>query len=417
MSETRTHQRTAQTLLPAFTATRELTESLAEPLSAEDQTIQTMPDVSPTKWHRAHTTWFFETFVLTQLDDYEPFDSQFGYLFNSYYEAVGARHPRPDRGLVSRPGVAEIGAYRRSVDAAVSQALADDRFDADTLELIELGIHHEQQHQELLLMDIKHVLSVNPTGPTYLDGAGGAGPVSLTTPTWTSHEGGLVEIGHDGDGFAYDNESPRHHTYLEPFAISQELVTAGQWLEFIADGGYHRPDLWLSDGWFTVTREGWDSPAYWHLAGSTWQVFTLGGWRDVQPHEPVCHVSFYEAEAFARWAGARLPTEFEWECAAAGMEPAGGIDLGALHPTQAPGSENWFGQVWQWTRSAYAPYPRYRPAEGAVGEYNGKFMCDQQSLRGGACVTPVGHTRPTYRNFYPAAARWPFCGLRLARDV
>jgi ergothioneine biosynthesis protein EgtB len=402
-------------LASQFAGVRGLTETLAEVLSPEDQAIQSMPDVSPTKWHRAHTTWFFETFVLgPHLDGHECHDAAYGYLFNSYYEAVGPRHPRPHRGLLSRPSASEITEYRAAVDRCVLDALARDALSHEALALVELGLHHEQQHQELLLMDIKHVLSCNPLGPAYRDGVA-AGSIDGGTREWRSHPGGIVAIGHDGHGFSFDNEGPRHDVLLRPFEVSCDLVTAGEWSDFIADGGYHRAELWLSDGWAAIAENGWEAPSYWRRGDGRWELFTLGGWRPVTAHEPVCHVSYYEADAFARWAGARLPTEAEWE-AAAPLEAESGIDLTVLHPT-SDASSSFFGQVWQWTSSAYLPYPGFAPAAGAVGEYNGKFMVNQHVLRGGACVTPTGHTRRTYRNFFPPSSRWPFCGVRLARDV
>jgi ergothioneine biosynthesis protein EgtB len=398
-----------------FSAVRAMTDTLAEVLSAEDQAIQSMPDVSPTKWHRAHTTWFFETFVLgPHLDGHSCHDAAYGYLFNSYYEAVGPRHPRPQRGLLSRPSAAEIGDYRAAVDCCVLDALARGALPDDALPLIELGLHHEQQHQELLLMDIKHVFSCNPLGPVYREGVA-AGSEAGGTGEWRSHPGGVVEVGHNGAGFGFDNEGPRHQALLRPFEVSSDLVTAGEWSEFIGDGGYHRPELWLSDGWAAIHEHAWETPSYWRRGDGRWEIFTLGGWRPVTPGEPVCHVSYYEADAFARWAGARLPTEQEWEVAAP-PERESGVDLASLHPT-ADVETSFFGQVWQWTSSAYLPYPGFTPAAGAVGEYNGKFMVNQHVLRGGACVTPRGHTRPTYRNFFPPSSRWPFCGVRLARDV
>jgi ergothioneine biosynthesis protein EgtB len=378
-----------------------------------------MPDVSPTKWHRAHTTWFFETFLLgPRLPGYRERCPEYGYLFNSYYEAVGSRHPRAARGVITRPGTEEVAAYRRHVDVAMAE-LVDrvERRPADgEADLIELGLNHEQQHQELLLMDIKHVLSRNPMRPSYRpsrDGprAGRAAPV-----TWLEHPGGVVEVGHQGDGFAFDNESPRHPVLLMPFAVGSRPVTCGEWLAFVDDGGYRRPDLWLSDGWSTVQAEGWVAPLYWSRDGDGWEVFTLAGPRLVDSGEPVCHVSHYEADAFARWAGARLPTESEWEVALGEAVPATrGFDLDRVHPVAADGLG--LGEVWEWTGSAYLPYPGFRPAAGAVGEYNGKFMSNQHVLRGGCCATPAGHTRPTYRNFFPPAARWPFTGVRLARDL
>jgi ergothioneine biosynthesis protein EgtB len=392
-----------------FRQVRDLTEALAAPLSSEDQTVQSMPDVSPTKWHRAHTTWFFETFVLgPHASGYEPFDERFGFLFNSYYEAAGPRHERTQRGLLTRPGAEEVGRYRAHVDAAVVELLGAG-VAPEVAALVELGLHHEQQHQELLLMDAKHVLSVNPLRPSYrpLERPGPAG-----ADGWVEHDGGLLEVGHEGDGFAYDNEGPRHRQWLEPFALRSSLVTCGEWLEFMADDGYHRPELWLSAGWSTICAEGWEAPGYWEPADG-WMVFTLDGRRRVDPAEPVCHVSYYEADAFARWAGARLPTEAEWEVVAGASDVSGAfLDLDVLHPR---GTGSLHGDVWQWTASPYTPYPGFTPAPGAVGEYNGKFMVDQHVLRGGSCLTPAGHVRPTYRNFFPAGARWAMSGVRLAR--
>lgn len=416
-------------LLARYRAVRARTETLAAPLTAEDQTIQSMPDVSPTKWHRAHVTWFFETFLLApHLPDYRAFDPAYGYLFNSYYEQVGARHPRPERGLLSRPGVAEIGRYRAHVDAAMARLI--ETAPAERLEalapLVDLGLNHEQQHQELLLMDIKHVFSRNPLRPAYRPG--GPRPSGSIPPrSWKSFDGGLAEIGHDGRGFAFDNEGPRHRTWLAPFRLASRLVTCGEWLDFIADGGYRRPELWLADGWAAVGREGWQAPLYWEREGDGWSVFTLAGPRPVDPREPVVHVSYYEADAFARWAGCRLPTEAEWEVAAAAPPlrdgAAGGnfVESGALHPVPADGPADgllqMFGDVWEWTMSPYSPYPGFRPSEGAVGEYNGKFMVNQMVLRGGCCATPADHLRPTYRNFFYPHQRWAFAGLRLAEDL
>jgi ergothioneine biosynthesis protein EgtB len=402
-------------LAERYRRVRALTEQLAAPLSPEDQTVQSMPDTSPAKWHRAHTSWFFETFVLEQfLPDYREFHPGFRYLFNSYYEGVGARLPRPRRGLVSRPGAAEIGEYRRHVDTAMDRLLGGG-IDRPTFDLFELGLHHEQQHQELLLMDIKHVLSCNPLSPAYASSAL-TPPAASPKMRWISHEGGLVEIGHDGDGFAFDNESPRHAVYLAPFALSSRQVTCGDWTQFIDDGGYHRAELWLSDGWATVQAERWEAPLYWSTVDGCPCVFTLHGARPVDPAEPVCHVSYYEADAFARWARARLPTEHEWEAVATVSDSETEPDLYALHPAPTTTDARFSGAVWQWTSSAYSPYPGFQPAPGAVGEYNGKFMVNQYVLRGGACITPPGHTRATYRNFFSPASRWPFTGLRLARD-
>jgi ergothioneine biosynthesis protein EgtB len=397
-----------------FASVRELTERLAGRLSAEDQTAQSMPDASPTKWHRAHTSWFFEEFVLGPSGGYAVFDPTFRYLFNSYYETVGPRHPRPQRGLVTRPGVEEIRRYRGYLDQQLSDRLTSGALDDRALELTELGCHHEQQHQELLLMDAKHLLSCHAFAPTYVERPDEP-DVAAPPLAWRRVEGGICEVGHDGAGFAFDNEGPRHHVFLEPFDIAERAVTNADWLEFIADSGYQRPDLWLSDGWARVQVEGWEAPAYWRHDDGRWTTFTLSGRRPVRGGEPVCHVSFYEADAFARWAGARLPTEQEWELAASDVADLRGqlLDPARCHPGVA--GRAMIGDVWEWTASAYLPYPGFRPAAGAVGEYNGKFMCDQHVLRGASAVTPDGHERLTYRNFFPAHARWAFSGLRLAR--
>ena len=408
---------TPSSLAGRYVEVRTLTETLADPLSAEDQTVQSMPDVSPTKWHRAHTSWFFETFLLKpQLRGYREFHPMFGYLFNSYYENVGARHPRPDRGLLSRPGIEEIAFYRRHVDKGMA-ALLDGTLAPDVIDLVDLGLHHEQQHQELLLMDIKHVLSINPLQPAYT--GGGARPTSTASPVgWHDHDGGLVEIGHRGPGFTFDNETPRHSVYLEPFALADRPVTCGEWLAFIDDGGYRQPDLWLSDGWGAVQAGRLEAPLYWSRDDGDWQVFTLSGPKRVDPGEPVCHVSYFEADAYARWRGARLPTEAEWEAVASRHDVAGRfLDPADVHPRTSAGQPSLFGDVWAWTSSAYLPYPGFQPALGAVGEYNGKFMVNQHVLRGGCCATPEGHVRATYRNFFPPSARWPFTGVRLARDT
>jgi ergothioneine biosynthesis protein EgtB len=403
-------------LTQRFLDVRATTDALSDRLSPEDQTPQSMPDASPAKWHRAHTTWFFEEFLLRPDPSYTEYDPSYRFLFNSYYEAVGPRHPRPQRGLVTRPGVTDIARYREYVQTALVRALEDGRLDEKAQELVELGCNHEQQHQELLLMDIKHLFSTNAFGPVYVERP----PDDLTPPapqSWRTVTGGLVEIGHDGDGFAYDNEGPRHRVYLSDFVIAERAVTVADWLEFMADGGYRRPDLWLSDGWAKVQTEGWDAPGYWDEHDGEWTTFTLSGRRPVVPAEPVCHVSFYEADAFARWAGARLPTEFEWETAARQRPDLRGqlLDANRVHPGRAGSAM--VGDVWEWTASAYLPYPGFRVAPGAVGEYNGKFMCDQHVLRGACAATPAGHERLTYRNFFPAYARWAFSGLRLARDV
>jgi ergothioneine biosynthesis protein EgtB len=415
--------------LARFEAVRHDSEALAANLTPEDQSIQSMPDVSPTKWHLAHTTWFFETFVLNRFDPgYRSYDPAFAYLFNSYYEAAGPRHPRPERGLLSRPTVDVVGAYRDHVGTAMA------RFAERSAEpvwhqaapLVELGLHHEQQHQELILMDIKHVFSVNPLSPAY-QAPQPQVAVPSAPPGCVEFAGGLVEIGHDGDAFAFDSETPRHKVWLDPFRLATHPVTCGEFLGFIEAGGYRRPEFWLSDGWATIRAEGWEAPAYWRRGDGGWSIFTLGGLRRLNPAEPVCHVSFFEADAFAKWAGKRLPTEAEWEVAAAGAALAGNFaDRGLFHPCVdgAPQPETdgvmvprqMFGDVWEWTASPYIPYPRFRTAAGAVGEYNGKFMCNQMVLRGGAAVTPANHIRATYRNFFPPSARWAFAGLRLAED-
>jgi ergothioneine biosynthesis protein EgtB len=415
----------ARRLAAAYTSVRSTTEALASPLSAEDQTVQSMPDVSPTKWHRGHTSWFFETFLLLpELNGYTQHHPMYGFIFNSYYEAAGARHPRPERGLLSRPGVTEVAAYRRHVDAAMAELLEQPLADT-TLDLAELGIHHEQQHQELLLMDIKHVLSKNPLLPAYRTPSSGpsaaqGGPdngAAVPKVEWIEHPGGVVEIGQDGADFAFDNESPRHSALLVPFALATRPVTCGEWMEFVDDGGYVRPELWLFEGWAAVQQQRWCAPLYWGLFEGDATVFTLEGSRPIDPAEPVVHVSYYEADAFARWAGARLPTEAEWEHVASAeelpLDPARAV---CVHPRQAAAG-GFFGTVWQWTSSSYSPYPGFRPAAGAVGEYNGKFMVNQQVLRGSACITPPGHARTTYRNFFPAGSRWAFSGVRLARDL
>ncbi len=402
-------------------ATRALSTKLAEPLSDEDQVVQAMDDASPTKWHLAHTSWFFETFVLGRFDaDYRPFDDAFAYCFNSYYEAEGARHPRPQRGLLTRPGADAVRAYRAHVDAALERLLAREDLSDEALALIELGINHEQQHQELMLTDILALFTSQPLKPAYTQAviAPAARPVA---PAWVAFPGGVVEIGHGGDGFAFDNEGPRHEVLLRPFRLADRCVTKGEWLEFMADGGYQRPDPWLSDGWTTVQQEGWRAPLYWAEGEDGWRQMTLSGLRPIDPAAPVAHVSYYEADAFARWAGKRLPTEFEWEWASRGLAEGGAtLGTGALRPSPAGEADGrlqqMFGDVWEWTQSHYSPYPGFRAAEGAVGEYNGKFMCGQFVLKGGSCVTPDGHVRRSYRNFFYPQQRWQFCGLRLADD-
>ena len=411
-----------------FAAVRQQTETLAGHLSPEDQAIQSMPDVSPTKWHLAHTSWFFETFLLGPLDPaYREFDPAFAYLFNSYYEAVGPRHPRPERGLLSRPTVDAIAAYRDHVTAAMLRFIetAGEAVWQRAAPLIELGTHHEQQHQELILMDIKHVFSVNPLLPAYQAPRPHAVPPEPPAAAWAEFAGGLDEIGHTGPDFAFDNEGPRHKAWLEPFRLAAHPVCCGGYLDFIADGGYRRPELWLSEGWAAVQQQGWQAPLYWRCEDGAWLIFTLSGERPVDPAEPVCHISLYEADAFARWAGKRLPTEAEWEIAARDLPVTGNLaDSEHLHPCPDAASANddpalrqMIGDVWEWTASPYVAYPRFRPAAGAVGEYNGKFMSNQMVLRGGAAVTPADHLRITYRNFFPPSARWAFSGLRLAEDL
>ena len=414
--------------LQRFEGIRRDTEALTTNLTPEDQSIQSMPDVSPTKWHLAHTTWFFETFILNRFDsDYRVFDPAFAYLFNSYYEAAGPRHPRPERGLLSRPAVDIVAAYRDHVTAAVRRLIecATEPVWSEIAPLIELGVQHEQQHEELILMDIKHVFSINPLLPAYRAPQlqVQAAPLPLG---WAEFDGGLEEVGHSGADFAFDNETPRHKTWLEPFRLATRLVSCGEYLSFIEEDGYSRPEFWLSDGWAMICQEGWRAPLYWRQEDGEWSIFTLSGPRRLRLAEPVCHISFYEADAFAKWAGRRLPTEAEWETAAEGIPVSGNFaDSGHFHPcalgqSEAAGQsplQQMFGDVWEWTASPYTPYPRFRPAAGAIGEYNGKFMCNQMVLRGGAAVTPASHVRTSYRNFFPPSARWAFAGLRLAEDV
>jgi len=389
----------ATDVIERYREVRAATEALVAPLSAEDCQVQSMADVSPTKWHLAHVSWFFETFLLTpHAPDYEPFDPAYAVLFNSYYVGVGDRHPRPERGLLSRPSLDEVMAYRRHVDAGMEKLLGG-RAGEDLCDLLVLGLHHEQQHQELILMDIQHVLSCNPLQPVYREDSVIPKADPMADTSWVAVPGGLYRIGHDGDGFAFDNEGPAHRVWLESFEIATRLVTVGEYLWFIGDGGYSRPELWLSDGWATASAEGWTAPLYWREeTGAGWSRFSLGGRGPVDPAEPVLHLSYYEADAYARWAGCRLPTEAEWEVAAtkARLEQCDDV-------------------AWQWTASPYTAYPGFAPAKGAVGEYNGKFMINQMVLRGGCLATPTGHSRPTYRNFFPPAARWAFSGIRLAR--
>ncbi|MFN3892798.1 MAG: ergothioneine biosynthesis protein EgtB [Beijerinckiaceae bacterium] len=404
-------------------ATRKLSLDIAEPLTPEDMTVQAMDDASPTKWHLAHTTWFFETFVLAaHVDGYRVFDEKFTYCFNSYYEAVGPRHARPKRGLLTRPTSEEVFAYRAHVDAALRELFASGDWEKPTIaSLLELGRAHEQQHQELMLTDILALFAANPLRPHYRAGRPPSPHARTPAIGWRDYDGGMCEVGHDGQGFAFDNEGPRHSTFIQPFRIADRLVTNGEWLDFMADGGYRTASLWLSDGWSYVQREGWRAPLYYEERDGGWMQMTLDGLLPVDPGAPVVHVSYFEADAFARWAGKRLPGEFEWEIAARDAAgPTNTLGSRALRPLPAGAGDGllqMLGDAWQWTMSAYAPYPRFRPAHGAVGEYNGKFMVSQQVLRGASCVTPDGHSRMTYRNFFYPWQRWQFCGLRLADDT
>jgi ergothioneine biosynthesis protein EgtB len=413
----------AISLQEQFEQVRQLTETLCTPLSTEDYGVQSMPDVSPPKWHLAHTAWFFETFLLMpNLKGYEVFHPKFGYLFNSYYEAVGDRHPRLQRGLLSRPTVAEVYQYRAYVDEAMRSLLQTT--DEPALQaLTTLGLHHEQQHQELLLTDIKHILACNPLRPAYRDNL--SAPDRCGTQTqWLAVSGGLHTIGQEIETeieparniFAFDNERPLHQVYLQDYCLASQPVTNGEYLDFIEAAGYQTPEYWLSEGWTTVQTEGWTAPLYWEKIDGNWWNMTLGGLRSLNVDEPVCHVSFFEADAYARWVGKRLPTEAEWEVAAAVMPLKGNLlEQGYFHPVP-PIDPNFhpYGNVWEWTQSAYLPYPGFKADAGAVGEYNGKFMCNQMVLRGGSCITPQSHIRATYRNFFPTATRWQFSGIRLA---
>ncbi|MEO6929013.1 MAG: ergothioneine biosynthesis protein EgtB [Casimicrobiaceae bacterium] len=406
-----------------YSRVRDASMALAAPLSAEDCALQSMPDASPVKWHLAHTSWFFETFVLTpHLAGYVALDPAYRMLFNSYYNAVGDQYPRPERGLLSRPSLDAVRAYRAHVDQAMRQYLGS-AVAADIKAVIALGIQHEQQHQELMLTDIKHLLARNPLRPQYTPGW----PLTQVTPrraSWLAFAGGLLEFGHDRADFAFDNEQPRHRAYVGPYALSSHPVNNGEYAAFIDDGGYQRPEFWLAAGWDEVQRQHWDAPLYWSRNGDRWHTFTLHGEAEIDAHAPVTHVSYYEADAYARWSAARLPTEYEWELAAREVPMLGNfVDSGALHPLASRDASpvgvaaQLFGDVWEWTQSAYLPYPGFNAAPGAIGEYNGKFMSGQMVLRGGSCVTPRSHIRATYRNFFPPSARWQFSGIRLARDA
>ncbi|WP_207415828.1 ergothioneine biosynthesis protein EgtB [Roseomonas haemaphysalidis] len=387
----------ADALTARYHDVRARTDALTAPLSPEDQVVQSMPDASPAKWHRAHTTWFFETFLLLPfLPGYRRVREEYAFLFNSYYEAAGPRHARTMRGMVTRPSCDEVADYRAAVDEAMVALLRNPPSQVPAL--LELGLQHEEQHQELLLTDILHLLSANPLRPAY--DVAWQPPISTGSSRMLDGPRGVAEIGHGGHGFAFDNEGPRHQTFLSPYRISDSLVTNGEWLAFMSDGGYREPLLWMSEGWAMCQAEEWNAPLYWEKRDGNWMQFGLGGLRAVEPDQPVCHISWYEADAFARWAGKRLPTEQEWEAAAA-----------------LPGFADADRIGWQWTGSAYRPYPGFRPWPGAVGEYNGKFMINQMVLRGGSLATPPGHTRPSYRNFFTAGARWQFSTLRLAEDA
>jgi len=422
--------RAGDQLFDQFRRVRAATLELAAPLSPEDQVVQSMPDASPAKWHLAHTTWFWETFILAPAG-VQPFDPAYAFLFNSYYEALGERHPRPQRGLLTRPDLNEVRRYRAYVDDQMQRLLHQGGLDRATRDLVALGLAHEEQHQELLLTDVLHLFAQNPLKPAYR-------PAPRTTPaagtscgptTYVEFPGGLVEVGvsasDGGSAFVFDNEGPRHKVYLEPFRLADRLVTNAEWLAFIEDGGYARPELWLSDGWACVSAQGWSSPLYWDQREGAWRGFGLAGPGPLELSAPVAHVSFYEADAFARWSGRRLPTEMEWEHAASQAPVVGNLrDSGALRPLPltpsspaSKGLHQMFGDVWEWTASPYAPYPGFRAAPGAVGEYNGKFMVNQMILRGGSCVTPSAHIRASYRNFFQPHQRWQFSGVRLADDV
>ena len=413
-----------ETLSRRYRLVRDHSRRICATLEPEDCVIQSMPDVSPIRWHLAHTTWFFETFVLKRFADYSPVCDDFEYLFNSYYNTVGDQFPRDQRGLLSRPTVCEILDYRDEIDQRIVDYLdREQQWSHELLKVVELGLHHEQQHQELMLTDIKHVLSCNPMFPTLVEGQ--IHSPAPPTQRWIEFTAALHEIGHDSDDFSFDNESPRHRVFVEPFALMNRLVTNGEFLEFIEDGGYKRPDPWLSLGWNHVNQHAWESPLYWVLQDDRWFEFTLGGLKELDLALPAIHISYFEADAYARWAGARLATESEWEIASADQAISGmtAEDYFAsntpVHPTHSGGTTNFwslFGSTWQWTSSSYAAYPGYRPTRGALGEYNGKFMCNQYVLRGSSCATSRSHTRRTYRNFFPPEARWQFTGIRLARS-
>jgi len=408
------------TLIARFHQVRKRSRQLAEPLSDEDCGAQSMPDASPIKWHLAHTTWFFETFILEQYEqDFRPFEPAFRVLFNSYYNGIGDKHPRPQRGLLTRPALGDVLAYRRNVDERIAMLLATQRErDKDAIaRLVDMGLHHEQQHQELMLTDVKHLLSMSPLYPAYSNDHF-ARSVNAPAMQWREFDAGIVEVGHAGDDFCFDNELPRHRQFVERYALSSRLVTNGEYLRFIEAGGYAEPSLWLSEAWDWVKTNQLTKPMYWQHTEEGWKEFTLYGLQDLDPYRPATHLSFFEADAYARWCGARLPTEAEWENAASACRDFG---RPALHPAAHDadlydGLSQMFGCGWQWTLSSYSPYPGYQTAEGAIGEYNGKFMSNQYVLRGSSCATPEQHARTSYRNFFPATARWQFTGIRLARS-
>lgn len=414
-----------ETLVIQYQQVRRQTEQLCRPLTVEDYGIQTITDVSPPKWHLAHVSWFFETFLLLPYcPGYRVFHLSFGYLFNSYYETHGQPYPRPQRGLLSRPTVAEVYQYRTHVDEAMVRLIMelDERCWGEFKSRVVLGLHHEQQHQELLCTDIKHILAFNPLKPIYRRAVTARSDAGEIRPlTWVEFAGGVKSIGHEGASFSFDNEIPRHPVYVQDYALASRLVTNGEYLTFMEAGGYQSPEYWLSDGWKTVQQQCWEAPLYWEKRDGRWWLMTLSGMRPVLADEPVCHVSFYEADAYARWAEKRLPTEVEWELAASRQPVMGNFcESDYLHPLPAGSGDvplrQIFGDVWEWTQSPYTPYPGYRPLAGSLGEYNGKFMCSQIVLRGGSCATPLSHIRSTYRNFFYPGDRWQFSGIRLADD-
>jgi ergothioneine biosynthesis protein EgtB len=410
-------------LLNRFKLIRNFSLEICIPLVTEDYVIQSMPDASPAKWHLSHTSWFFETFILKEaVKNYKSLHPQYAYLFNSYYIQVGERFERPKRGLLSRPTVKEVYSYREYVDENMIEFLqnSNEEIFKKLAPVIEIGLHHEQQHQELMLTDIKHMFSINPLHPVYIDDEDKRAE-NIPAIKWISFEGGVYNIGYDGNEFSYDNETPLHKEFIEPFQLASRLITNGEFIKFVESGGYQKPELWLSDGAATVASEKWETPLYWKKVDDEWWNFKLTGFKKVNPDEPVCHVSFYEADAFARWIGARLPTEAEWEMASSNLDVTGNfVENKNFHPIPVKEEgelKQMYGDVWEWTRSSYSPYPGYKTLPGALGEYNGKFMSGQMVLRGGSCATSITHIRKTYRNFFPPNARWQFMGIRLAKDI